>query len=567
MIMELLVENFAIIENMNVKFSEGLNIITGETGTGKSIVIDAINLLLGSRADKSLIRYGKESALIEGSFQLPEKNKSGRISEILEKFGIKIESDNLLIVSREIHSNGRNISRVNGRIANLSVLKSVVPHLLDIQGQNENQKLLRKEEQLRILDMMIDNEFIELKGEIKEEAVKISNLRKRLSDLDIDDMKKEREIELLKYQINEIDSAELKEGEDEELIEKYRMLEKSDEIKRVLFKCTSALDGDGYSEGALSNLYSIGNELYSLSDADKKLGEFSETILSAYYSLQDINRDIILYGDSMDFSEEELFNISSRIDTINSLKRKYGNTVEEIDSYREKIERELRELENIDREIEELKKEISEAEKIIMEKSEILSKERRRVSSELKDKMEKELRELNMKDSEFEVRMKRKEKPNETGIDDIEFMISANIGQPLKPISKVASGGEISRIMLAFKNIINEKDDISTLIFDEIDTGISGRTAQLVGEKILRVSEKNQIICITHLPQIAAMADHHFLINKDIKDGVTTAEISELSREERIDELSRLTGGVSVTESTKKHAEDMIALSEKLKKK
>ncbi|MDO5707759.1 MAG: DNA repair protein RecN [Andreesenia angusta] len=563
MIIELMVENFAIIDKININFSEGLNIITGETGTGKSIIIDAINLLLGNRADKSLIRYGKESSLIEASFSIPDDDKN--FINMAKEYGIKIDADKIIVISRELHSNGRNISRINGRIVNLSILKSIGLNLLDIQGQNENQKLLKRDEQILILDNLIEKKYKILKEDIRNEYKELNGLKKKFNELDIDEMKKEREMEILNYQISEIEEASLKEGEDEELLQRYKLLEKSNDIKKVIFESEVLFNGDGYSDGIINRLYSIGNELSVLSEADKNLKNFSEEILNSYYNLEEISRDMSSYGASIDTSQEELDYISNRIDSINSLKRKYGNTISDINTYRDKMEEELTELENIDKQIEDIKKKINNISEKLLKKSEELSIERKRVAKVLKDKIESELNELNMKDSRFEVDFENREAPNDKGIDDIEFMLSANIGQPIRAINKVASGGELSRLMLAFKNIINEKNDLSTLIFDEIDTGISGRTAQLVGEKIYRVSKKNQVICITHLPQIAAMADHHFLINKELKDGMTTANIRELEYSQRIDEIARLTGGVSVTDSTKRHAENMLELSKKIR--
>ncbi len=564
MILELMIENFAIIDRINVKFSEGLNIITGETGTGKSIVVDAINLLLGNRADRSFIRYGEETAFIEAYFLLPEVHE---IYDTMESFGIKIESDQIITVSREIHKSGKSLSRINGRIVNLGILKELVPNLLDIQGQNENQKLLKKDEQLKILDALTDKKAAELRNSVRKLYGSLSELRKKLKTIDIDEFKKEREMEILSFQIEEIDNAKLKAGEDDKLLTEFRKVQKLDDIKTSVFKAVTELDGDGYKDGIVSMLYRIGSEIQSFSTEDEELKQFGDELMSIYYSSQDLSRSLNEYSRNIDYSEEELENLETRIDLINNLKRKYGNTIEEIESYRNKIGSEYSALENIDIELKMINEEMDKLYSKIMDKSKMLSSARKEKALELKGKMENEFRELNMQESVFEAVVTEKDEPNETGIDDVEFMISTNIGQPLKPITKVASGGEVSRIMLAFKNIENEKNEVATLIFDEIDAGISGRTAQLVGEKILRVSEKNQIICITHLPQIAAMADHHFMISKSSKDSITTASIVELDYEQKIEELSRLTGGVSVTDSTKKHARDMLELSDKMKSK
>ena len=562
MILELLVENFVIIDRINVKFFEGLNIITGETGTGKSVIVDAINLLLGSRADKSFIRTGCEYSLIEACFKVPNDND---INQLIDYLGINIDSDRIIIVSREIHTNGRNISRINGRPVALSVIKELTPNFLDIQGQNENQKLLKKKEQLNILDSLLDKEDIKLRNEISIQYKELTTLKKKLKKIDIDELKKEREMEILNFQINEIEDAALKLNEDSKLSAEYKKIQKINDIKATLYKAVSELDGDTYNGGVTSSLYKISADLSIFSEEDELFKKTSSSLMEIYYISQEISRDLSDYLRDIDYSDLEINEIEMRLDLINNLKRKYGNTVEEILSYKDELNEKFTSLKNLEEEIISLKNEIFKIESNIIEKAEVLSEHRKEISILLKSKIEKELKELNMGESIFSVDFIKRNEPNTYGIDDIEFLISTNRGQPLKPIAKVASGGEISRLMLAFKNVVGEEDELSTLIYDEIDMGISGRTAQLVGEKILKVSEKNQILCITHLPQIAAMADHHYLLRKSVISGETVASMKELSYEDKIDELSRLTGGVSVTESTRKHAIDMLRLSKKLK--
>lgn len=562
MITDLNIENFAIIDRISISFESGLNIITGETGTGKSIVVDAINLLLGERADRSFIRHGQEKARIEAVF---EDSYDKKVGSLLESYGIECEEDGLLLVSREIYSSGRSLARINGRAATLTMLRELVPRLLDIQSQNENQKLLLSENQLEIIDIICGAEVAELKRQIKEGYMSLKAVERKIEKLSGDEMEKERKIDLLKFQIEEIECADLKAEEEENLTFEYKKLQANEDIESSLERAKVELSDGSGEASIMERVYQLHTGFSKVEGYDEKLKSFSEETLAIYYQIQELARDIVDYSLGIDYPENSLEEVGRRLDQINNLKRKYGNTVEEVLEYKDGVSKELELLYDLDNEIERLKSEKRLLEEKLLGLSKGASEIRKSHSVKFQESIERELRELNMEDSIFEVRFSERDGFSETGIDRVDFMISTNLGQPIKAISKVVSGGELSRIMLAFKNILAEKDDIATLVFDEIDAGISGRTAQLVGEKIKSVSHLHQIICITHLPQIAAMADVHFRITKGSFNELTTAEVKKLGHDEKVDEITRLIGGVSLTDTSRKHAAEMLELSSKLK--
>lgn len=563
MILDLNIENFAIIDRISVSFKEGLNVITGETGTGKSIVVDAINLLLGERADRSFVRYGSEEATIEAVFQI---DRISSVRLLLEKFGIRCEDDGTLLVSRQIYISGRSVARVNGRTVTVTMLREIVSKLIDIQGQNQNQGLVSPKSQMNLLDSLGGNRVAELRESIRLNFQEYSSIEKEIASLQGDEMEKERKMDLLRFQIEEIESANLLDGEEDELMKRYSILSRGEDVKRAVEKSIFELsEGDFSGSAILERLHSAYSGLNGVEELDEQLKRFADEMLSAYYQLQELSRDMVEYSSSMEYSSEELEMISSRIDLLNNLKRKYGNTIEEIKSYCKQITEDLYRIENMDREIEILTARSKEVYEKLIEQSKSLSDIRADLSLELEKSIVNELKQVNMKDSVFKVAISERESVSEYGLDRVEFMMSTNIGQPLKLLSKVASGGEMSRIMLSFKNVIAEKDEIATLIFDEIDAGISGRTAQLVGEKIYGVSKTHQIICITHLPQIAVMGDAHYAISKRIEGEVTTAVIDELDNQQKVDEITRLIGGATVTDTTRNHAKEMLELSERFK--
>jgi DNA repair protein RecN (Recombination protein N) len=561
MLLELHIKNFAIIDNINISFSKGFNVFTGETGAGKSIIIDAVNTVLGGRANKEYIRTGQEKAVIEALFYLENPEE---IEEILNELGIEREEDNTLLICREIFNSGRSIARVNGRTVTLSMLNKLTAKLVDIHGQHEHQSLLSYENHIKLIDLFGKEKINDLKNKISMYYRELVLMKKRLDELSGNDMERERKVDLLKFQLNEIDSASLKIDEEERLMEEYRILANAQEILTTIEGINDRIKTTNYNqESIIDQLSSIGRQLHSIAKHDSKLNSYSEIIDSIIYQLQDIVLELRDYNDNINCDNEKLAMIEERIELINRLKRKYGNSIKEILEYREKVAGELELIINSEEEVENLKLKIKDVELKLKNLSEILSNERKRISNLIEKNITDELSEMNLKNVSFKIKFTKLDYFTKNGFDRIEFLISTNPGEPLKPLSRIASGGEMSRIMLAFKNILAEVDNIPCLIFDEIDTGISGRTAQIVGEKIAKIARTHQVLCITHLPQIASMASTHFLIEKEVKDDKTYTKVSKLDFNQRVDELSRLLGGVSLTDTTKMHAMEMLEMTKK----
>lgn len=565
MLLELNIENFAIIDKVHIQFSDGFNVLTGETGAGKSIIIDAVSMVLGGRAGKDYIRTGASKAVIESVFSL---NRSFDTKKLLVEFGLDDEENDTVIISRELYDTGRSVSRVNGRTVTLSMLKELTNKLIDIHGQHEHQSLLNEENHINFIDLLGKSIILDLKNRINMDYNKVKTLKNSLSGLAYDEKERARRIDLLKFQAKEIDEAELKENEEANLLDEYKILSNTEEIKSKLNSIVEVMNSSDYNQvSVIDQLNTISGYLEAVVSMDKNLEQNKETFEAAVFQLQDVIREIRNHSDNIEYDPERLKVLEDRIDLINKLKRKYGNTVQDIQVFRDEISHELDRLLNSEKEIERIENEISSIEKFIYENCEELSKKRKKIAAAIEEDITKELMQLNMPNVSFKIDFIRLDKYTRKGIDKIEFLISTNIGEPLKPLSRIVSGGEMSRIMLAFKTILAEVDNISCLIFDEIDTGISGRTAQVISEKIGQISRTHQVLCITHLPQIAAMADRHFQINKEVKDNKTTTNVSTLNDDERIDELSRLLGGVDLTDTTKKHAMEMIKMTDKIKKK
>lgn len=563
MLLELNIKNFAIISDLNISFTKGFNVLTGETGAGKSIIIDAVSMILGERSNKDFIKTGKNKAIIEALFYL---ENSEEIKSILNNYGIAYEPDNTLLISREIHLNGRSFSRVNGHTITLTMLKQLTCYLVNIHGQHEHQSLLSSENHIELIDSFGDKELAIYKTKIYNEYLKLKELKNKLSAITINEMERERKIDLLKFQVTEINNADLRSDEEDNLMNDYSKLSNQDEISKVLNEAYNVLDYNSYNDiSIIDRLNTISNNLNKLSKFDTTLNDYNDNINDIIYQIQDFARNIRNYYEGMEHDPERLKILNEKIDLINKLKRKYGATISEVLKYRNNISSELDKIINDEKEINKLQKKIEYKEKNILILSKKLSSIRNDIINKFGKDIINQLNELNMKNVKFKVKHEILEKPNMKGIDKIEFLISTNPGEPLKKLSKIVSGGEMSRIMLAIKSITADIDNISTMIFDEIDTGISGRTAQVVGEKIVNISRKHQVLCITHLPQIAAMSDSHFLISKDTKLDETETNVIKLNYEYRIDELSRLLGGVDVTNTTKMHAKEMIELSKKLK--
>ncbi|WP_353095876.1 DNA repair protein RecN [Tissierella praeacuta] len=565
MLVELNIKNFAIIEELKINFTKGLNIITGETGSGKSILIEAIGIILGSRCNKDFIQSGYEKAVLEGVFYIEEPSS---ISPLLEEYSIDMDNDNLLIISKEIYLNGPSLSRINGRNITLSMLKNITTKLVDIFGQHEHQSLLDPSNHGVLVDSFGDVELLELKSKIRMYYDEWISEKKKLKKLSIDSRERDREIDILKFQVQEIDESQLNKDDECNIENEYRKLSNINEIVCSIGESLSYINNESFGTSSILDLM---NKSISLINNAKK---FDEKLLGLHkqfeginYELQDLYRELKDYLDNIEIDSERLNFLTERINLVNKLKKKYGNTIEIILEFRNECQERLDELINFEKEFEETNNKILELETNLEIYSIKLSTKRKEIAKILEKGIKEELTELNMAKVDFKVNFEENPQFTSEGKDKIEFLISTNVGENLKPLSRIVSGGEMSRIMLAFKSIVAFFDQIPTMIFDEIDSGISGRTAQIVGEKIHDISRKHQVICISHLPQIAALADSHFVINKIVLKDKTKTLVSKLSDKERIEEMARLLGGVDLTDTTIKHASEMIEMSKKIKRK
>ncbi|WP_434653957.1 DNA repair protein RecN [Thermoanaerobacterium thermosaccharolyticum] len=564
MILALSIKNIALIEEAEIKFEDGLNILTGETGAGKSIVIDSMMLLLGGRANKDIIRNGTQKATVEGIFLI--NSHRDLIHNILDEAGIEYEEDDTLIISRDITENGRNYCRVNGRIVPLSFLNKLGTYLVDILGQHEHQFLLDNSKHMSILDNFQDKDFFRIKNMIEDLLEKYNSLNNKLKEFNLDDKEKISRIDLLKYQINEIESANIMPGEEDDLIEKRNILMNSEKLFNYMNESYSLLyKGIGDNASIIDTLSTVLKNLDTSFRIDKKLEKLKDMVESVLYTLEDCSLQIRDYVENIDFNADNLNEIEKRLDLLNNLKRKYGRTIEEIIKYKEEKNDELLKLLNAEKEINKINEEKEKIMAKIKKLSDELHLKRRNVADFLEKKISTVLSELNMPNTIFKVDIRKKDVPNENGMDDVEFLISTNIGEPLKPLEKIASGGELSRIMLALKTILADFDGISTLIFDEVDTGISGKAAQAVAEKIALISRNHQVICVTHLPQITSMADAHYKITKEVNKDKTYIKIEKLNYEGKIKELSRIISGSIMTDTTYNHSKELIDLAQKYK--
>ena len=563
MLVEVSIKNFAIIDDININFTKGLNIMTGETGSGKSILVEAIGIILGSRSSKELIQTGTKKAVLQGVFYLDSPDA---IKEILSEYSINLDSDNLLIITKEINAEGPSLSKVNGRSITLSMLKRITNKLVDIFGQHEHQSLLDSSNHKNLIDNFGDKELFDLKLHVKEEYMKMLELRKKLESIDIDSSQRNREIDLLKFQIEEIDEARLENEDEDKLLSEYTKLSNVNMISSSVNKALSYIKDDNLND---SNVIEMINKSYVLlkdiSKYDAFLENSSKRLESINVELEDFSRELLDYSNNIEIDEEKINYLNDRISIIHKLKRKYGGSIDEILQFRDNSQERFEALRDSEKEIARLNKEQDLIKANLEDHSSKLSTRRKEISKKIEEKIKLQLNELNMLNVDFKVNFSRRKDFSEDGYDKIEFLISTNIGESLKPLSKIASGGEMSRIMLAFKSTLAFFDKIPTMIFDEIDTGISGRTAQIVGEKILNTSKDHQVICISHLPQIAALADTHFLIDKTSNGNKTRTSIKKLEENERVEEMARILGGVDLTDTTLKHAREMIEMSKKIK--
>jgi DNA repair protein RecN (Recombination protein N) len=568
MLLELSIFNFALIDSLNIEFNKGLNILTGETGAGKSIIIDALGLVLGQRASRDNIRQGQDRMIVEALFCTSTKNKD-HINMILKENGIDIEEDSSIIMSREVLSSGKNTCRVNGRMVTLSIMKQLSELLIDIHGQHEHQSLLHWEMHIGLLDSYGGSQIEKLLNITKEQFNKYKSSQRSLNELIRDEMEIEREKDLLKFQLEEINQGKLQNTQEENelenrrqiLIHSEKLFQNSKEAYELLYV------GNEVQASIYDQLSKTLNCLNNISSIDPTMKNIYEQINSAILLIEDAGFVLRDYNESVEFNSMEIDQIEKRLNNINLLKRKYGESIEDILNYKENIKTKLFKIENKNEEIEKLKIEIENNWQLYLKAANELSKIRLVIARKLEKKIIKELQDLGMKKIKFKVDIQNSEEYSSiNGIDRVEFLISTNLGQDLRPLAKIASGGEIARIMLALKTILADADNIDSLIFDEIDTGISGRTAQVVAEKMEYISKSYQTICITHLPQIASMADAHYLIEKEVKNNHTYTNIKFLNSKGRTEELARMLGGATLTDLTISHAKEMLDMAEEIKK-
>ena len=556
MILELYMKNCALVEELKLEIGNNLNILTGETGSGKSIIIDALGLCLGEKYDRTFLRNGTEKGIVQAVFYSENKN----LSKILNENGFDIDDDNTIIITREIYKDGKSIPRINGRVVKVSLLKEIASSLIDIHSQHQNQILYNKDNHLEILDLFGEKELEVFKKDYQKAYEEYNNLKSELKILNEnkDDFEIEREIDLIKFQLNEIESSNLDKDEYNELLNKREIYRNSEKIFNNLNISYNLLYGG--STNIVDMIGNVSKELSYISNFDNKIEEFSSEVERIMYELQDISRDIRNYKENINFDEYEFQSVEARVDEINNLRRKYGDTIEDILIYYEKMNNRLEQILGKDERLEYLKNEIDKKEKVLLEKAKILTNERKKIALNLEKFIVDELISLDMKNSLFKVCFEDRNF-NIDGKDSVEFMISFNLGEKIKPISKTASGGEMSRFMLSLKTILSNIYDIDTLVFDEIDTGISGIAAQIVGKKLSDMAQNKQIICITHLPQIAAYADTHYSIEKTTDKNRTFTSIKKLDEVKKRDEISRLIAGSNITEKTIEHAKEIIKLS------
>ena len=549
------IENIAIIEAADIEFAPGFNALTGETGAGKSIVIDSLSAVLGQRTSRELIRTGAEKAFVSAAF-------SGMAPELTEELGIQPEADGTLLLQREIQTDGKNVCRVNGRPVTVGQLRALGARLLNIHGQHDGQQLLDEEQHIVYLDSFGRVESLAIT--YAEKYKNFTDIRRQIGALQMDEAEKARRVDTLQYQIEELRRAKLKPGEEEELTARRGMLRNAEKFLDAVAGADYALNGDDSGGGALSALRQAQDALGGVRHLDDAFGQLYERLGEAYSEVYDIAATVEDKRGELDVSPGELDRVESRMDLLYRLKKKYGATVEDMLDYQARCEAELAQIEDAGDTLARLEQALSKAEKGARQAAQALSDARKAAADQLTAQILTELQQLDMGKIRFAVDFA--EKPLDSdGMDTVRFLMSANVGEELRPIHKIASGGELARIMLAMKNVLSEQDHVGTMVFDEVDTGVSGRAAQKVAEKMARISRRKQVLCVTHLPQLAAMADTHFSVEKGERGGRTYTEVRRLDREQRRRELARLTGGSHVSQTMLDGAEELLVQAEKFR--
>lgn len=549
------IENIAIIEAADIEFAPGFNALTGETGAGKSIVIDSLSAVLGQRTSRELIRTGAEKAFVSAAF-------SGTAPELTEELGIQPEADGTLLLQREIQTDGKNVCRVNGRPVTVGQLRALGARLLNIHGQHDGQQLLDEEQHIVYLDSFGRVESLAIT--YAEKYKNFTDIRRQIGALQMDEAEKARRVDTLQYQIEELRRAKLTPGEEEELTARRGMLRNAEKFLDAVAGADYALNGDDSGGGALSALRQAQDALSGVRHLDDAFGQLYERLGEAYSEVYDIAATVEDKRGELDVSPGELDRVESRMDLLYRLKKKYGATVEDMLDYQARCEAELAQIEDAGDTLVRLEQALSKAEKGARQAAQALSDARKAAADRLTAQILAELQQLDMGKIRFAVDFA--EKPLDSdGMDTVRFLMSANVGEELRPIHKIASGGELARIMLAMKNVLSEQDHVGTMVFDEVDTGVSGRAAQKVAEKMARISRRKQVLCVTHLPQLAAMADTHFSVEKGERGGRTYTEVRRLDREQRRRELARLTGGSHVSQTMLDGAEELLVQAEKFR--
>jgi DNA repair protein RecN (Recombination protein N) len=574
LLQEITVKNLALIEEIHLEFNPSFNVLTGETGAGKSIIIDALGLALGGRFSAEMIRTGAETAVVDAAFLIGERPE---LRDYLSGIGIQIGADNMLIIQREISNAGKNRCRVNGQLVTVLSLTKIGEFLIDIHGQHEHQSLLFPEKQLELLDQYAGADCIRLRNEVNQVYKEWHSLNDEYHSLQQNEADLARKVDLLQFQINEINQAKLVIGEDEDLLKEREVLAASERLYEAASQSYRALHDDSSGSAAIELLGAAERTLAQVAAIDLRLAPILETLREAACQAEEVSRELRSYQDQVQFDPARLAEIDERLDEIIGLKRKYGANIGEVLLFAEHSQQELAGIANREERSAQLEAELVKVKARLGELAVSLSGERQSAAQKLEADIVNQLNDLNMAQTQFKITLSQAESSvgvefqgrtlevAASGIDKIEYLVAPNPGEGLKPMVKIASGGELSRIMLALKSILADLDAVPTMVFDEIDVGIGGRTAQAVAEKILLIGQSRQVLCVTHLPQIASLARRHFYIEKHVVQNRTEVTVRELPMNERVEELARMLGGAQVTDTTRQHAQEMLMLAEKLR--
>ena len=561
MLLEITIKNFAIIEEISLNFENGMTVLTGETGAGKSILLGALGMVIGRRTNIDAIRSGCEFMRVEAVFTLD----NNLVKDFLTKYNILVEDDDL-IITRQININGKNSVQINNCHTTMAILRQLGELLVDIHGQHANQALLKPIKQLSLIDMYDGDAIQKQKEAYLEKYYQWLQIKQKLADSKINTQEMAQRLDMLKWQINEIENAKLTLDEDEKLESEIKVLANAEKISLLTQDAYKLLyEGENGKFAILSSLSQVRKDLENLAQYDENMAKVHQILDEAYFQIQDSADEIRNYGESIDYNPQKLDMMQSRLNDIDKLKRKYGNTIEEILNYLAKAKEELTYIENYDDNLAKLEQELSLLAKDVSQEALILHELRQKSAKALEMAIMKELASLSMADAKLVINLTLNDDFTENGADDVEILFSANLGEDLKSLAKIVSGGELSRIALALKTITAKKDDIDLMVFDEVDTGVGGKTAQMMAEKIARIALYRQVICITHLPQIAAMADAHFYISKETKNNKTFTTIDEINYDAKLAEIARMSSGIDLTQASLENAEEMLTNARKRK--